>query len=301
MQNLTFLIVAIFLGICLKKFEILKNDAHLVINNLLLYICLPSATLLYTTETTFNTHYILPILMPWILFVCSFIFFQVLAKFITIHPHTLAVLILTAGIPSVSFVGFPIFEMLYGQEGLKIGILMSQSGSFLVCSTLGIIVASYYASAKPTFKTVVINVLKFPTFIAFCVAILLNLTNVHFPPIIAEILKKLASPLSFLALISIGLQIDFSRKGLQISSLKWGLCYKLIVAPVIIILFYVLILKQKGQEVEVSILGAALGPMNTVAIIASNYKLNPTLAAQMVGIGIPLSLITTMILHFLLN
>ena len=301
MTNLLLLIICLALGVILQRIKDFPKDAHLVINNLLLYICLPATTLLYTTETVFNAQYILPILMPWILFICSFIFFQVLSHFIEIHRHTLAVLILTAGIPSVSFVGFPIFEMLYGEEGLKIGILMSQSGSFLVCSTLGIIVASFYSSTTPTFKVVALNVLKFPTFIVFCIGIILNLANFHHPVIIAEILKKLASPLSFLALISIGLQINFSRKSLQFKWLKWGLYYKLIVGPIIIFIFYVLILKQKGIVIEASILGAALGPMNTIAIIATKYKLNPTLSAQMVGIGIPLSLITTLFLYYFLN
>jgi hypothetical protein len=41
--------------------------------------------------------------------------------------------------------------------------------------------------------------------------------------------------------------------------------------------------------------------MNTIAIIASNYRLNPTLAAQMVGIGIPLSLVVVAFLNFIIH
>ncbi len=146
MTNIAFLLVCLTLGVFLRKVPTLSKDAHLVINNLLLYVCLPAATLLYTSSTRFNEAYALPILMPWISFGGAFLFFQILRRFVKFHRHSEAVLILTSGIPSVSFVGFPIFELLYGEEGMQIGVLMSQAGSFLVCSTLGIILASYYAN-----------------------------------------------------------------------------------------------------------------------------------------------------------
>ena len=41
---------------------------------------------------------------------------------------------------------------------------------------------------------------------------------------------------------------------------------------------------------DLCIVGAAIGPMNTAGTIADRYGLDPPLAAQMVGLGIPLSL-----------
>jgi len=279
----------------------LRQDAPLVINNLLLYVCLPAATLLYTSTTRFSANYALPILMPWILFGGSLVFFQLLKKFEKFHRHSQAVLILTAGIPSVSFVGFPIFDLLYGEEGMKIAVLMSQAGSFLVCSTVGIVTASYYANAPTKKWTFLLDVLRFPTFIAFCIALIINLSGLVLPDIIMGLLKKLAAPFSMLALISIGMQIDFRDKNINWRALGWGLGYKLILAPLLITLLFVIMLKQRGIIAEMCVLGAALGPMNTIAIIASNYRLNPALAAQMVGVGIPLSLVTVSILAWILE
>jgi hypothetical protein len=68
----------------------------------------------------------------------------------------------------------------------------------------------------------------------------------------------------------------------------------------LVFVLFVVILKQRGIIAEMCVLGAALGPMNTIAIIASNYRLNPTLAAQMVGIGIPLSLAVIFLVRGLL-
>lgn len=295
MTNIVFLLICLALGLLLKRVPALSKNAHLVINNLILYVCLPAATLLYTSSTRFNKAYALPILMPWVSFGVAFLFFQLLRRFLKFHRHSEAVLILTAGIPSVSFVGFPIFELLYGEEGMKVGVLMSQAGSFLVCSTLGIVVALYYAKAPSRAKkwTFLLDVLRFPTFIAFCIALIINLSGWTLPSLGVDLLRKLSAPFSFLALISIGMQIDFSDKSIDWRALGWGLGYKLMLAPALIFVVFVLVLKQRGIISEICVLGAALGPMNTVAIIASSYGLNPKLAAQMVGVGIPLSLITT--------
>jgi malate permease and related proteins len=283
MTNIVFLLVCLTLGILLKRVLALSKDAHLVINNLLLYVCLPAATLLYTSSTQFNEAYVLPILMPWISFVGAFLFFQLLRRFVKFHRHSEAVLILTSGIPSVSFIGFPIFELLYGEEGMQIGVLMSQAGSFLVCSTLGIITASYYANAETKKWAFLLNVLRFPTFIAFCVALVINLSEWSLPSLGVDLLRKLSASFSFLALISIGMQIDFRDRNINWRALGWGLGYKLILAPALVFVLFVLVLKQRGVVAEMCVLGAALGPMNTIAIIASNYRLNPALAAQMVA------------------
>jgi predicted permease len=97
------------------------------------------------------------------------------------------------------------------------------------------------------------------------------------------------------------MQIDFRDKNIHWRALGWGLGYKLILAPALVFVLFVLVLKQRGIVAEMCVLGASLGPMNTIAIIASNYRLNPPLAAQMVGIGIPLSLVTVAFLNFIFH
>lgn len=52
---------------------------------------------------------------------------------------------------------------------------------------------------------------------------------------------------------------------------------------------------------EICVLGAAIGSMNTAAILVYRFKLNEVLAAKMVAIGIPLSLPLVYIIHLLLQ
>ncbi len=56
-----------------------------------------------------------------------------------------------------------------------------------------------------------------------------------------------------------------------------------------------------GMMQEICVLGAAIGSMNTAAILVYRFKLNESLAAKMVAIGIPLSLPLIYIIHLLLQ
>jgi hypothetical protein len=284
----------------LQRIKGFPKDAHLVLNAIIIYVCLPALTLFYTTEIRFARSQILPILMPYILFICSFIFFKIIAPIAQFDRSTTGALTLTAGISSISFVGFPIFELLFGKEGLQIGVLMSQAGSFAVCGTLGIFTASYYSSADVSAQKIVRDIFQFPPFVAFCVAVILNISNFHFPIWSIDILQKIGSPFIILALISIGLQMRLNKEDLQIKPLLYGLSYKLLIAPILIFVLYFLMLGESTFLGRISVVGAALGSMNTATIIAINYGLNPKLATQMVSISIPLSFLNVGIWYFLL-
>ena len=301
MTNLILLFVCLLLGVILQRLKGFPKDAHVVLNAIIIYVCLPALTLLYTTEIHFEHNQILPILMPYILFGVAFIFFKIIAPIAQFDRSTTGALTLTAGISSISFVGFPIFELLFGKEGLQMGVLMSQAGSFVVCGTLGIFTASYYSVSEVSAKKIIKDIFQFPPFVAFCIAIILNISDFHFPVFFTDILQKIGSPFTFLALISIGLQISFKKKDLQVKPLLYGLFYKLLIAPLLIFILYFLILGEDTFLGKISVVGASLGSMNTATIIAINYRLNPKLASQMVSISIPLSFLNVGVWYWIVN
>ena len=180
---------------------------------------------------------------------------------------------------------------------------MSQSGTFLVCSTVGIATVSVYSAKgeRINWRQIFIDMLSFPPFTAFCIALILKFVGYRHPSVIADVLAKIGSTLSVIALISIGLQMNFSGLTQQSRPLLWGLFFKLILAPFIIFLILVGLFQQKGIAVQVSILGSALGSMNTIGIVAIRKGLSPNLVAQMIGITIPLSLLILPIVYYLIQ
>ena len=279
-----------------------ENAAH-VLNSFIINISLPALTLLHTVDIDFSPAEALPVLSAWLVFGAAFLFFNLTKKITQFDRSTIGALIVVGGISSISFVGFPIFELLYGAEGLKLGILMSQSGTFLVCSTVGIATVSVYSAKgeRINWRQIFIDMLSFPPFTAFCIALILKFVGYRHPSVIADVLAKIGSTLSVIALISIGLQMNFSGLTQQSRPLLWGLFFKLILAPFIIFLILVGLFQQKGIAVQVSILGSALGSMNTIGIVAIRKGLSPNLVAQMIGITIPLSLLILPIVYYLIQ
>jgi malate permease and related proteins len=289
-------------GLLLRRFKIVPADSYQTLNELLVNFFMPALILWQITELKFDSKFIFPILVAWIIFAAAFVFFILVGKWKKFPPKSVAALIITGGISSTSFLGFPIFEMLYGKEGLQIAILMSQAGSFLIGITLGVAVASWYSSTTtPSIKEIASNVLKFPPFIAFVAAIGLNISGIHFPVIVNDMLAKLSSPYLILALLSVGMQINLSAKDIEVKALTAGLLYKLVLAPLLIFLLYRFVFGQQSLIITISVMGAAIGPMNTAAVIAGKYNLNSKLASQMVAIGIPLSLPVLYIIHLLMQ
>ena len=208
---------------------------------------------------------------------------------------------MTAGFSNTSFLGFPIIQALYGEEGLKMAILVDQPGTFVVLSTLGIFIATLYSNGTSNGVQIVKKIIFFPPFIAFLLACFMNLFHYDFHQYIQFGLQKIGSVMTPLAMLSVGLQLHFDRKSKHFKFLGLGLFYKLILTPLIIYLLYVVILDQHSKMIQVSLMEAAMAPMISSSIIASSYGLKPRLSSMMIGFGIPISFITLLFWYFVAN
>jgi malate permease and related proteins len=289
-------------GLLLSHFKIVPARSYKILNELLIFFFMPALILWQITALQFNSKFIFSVLAAWIIFAGAFLFFTVVGKREKLTPKSVAALIIIGGIGSTSFLGFPVFEMLYGREGLQIAILINQAGSFLIGITMGVAVASWYSSTAPSVKDIVNNVLRFPTFITFILAIGLNIVCINFPIIINNMLSKLSGHYLILALLSVGTKINLLAKDIDAKVLAAaGLTYKLLLAQVLIFLLYHFVFRQQNLIVAISFKDAAIGPINTASLIAVKHNLNSKLASQMVHIGISLSLLVLYITHLLMQ
>ncbi len=118
---------------------------------------------------------------------------------------------------------------------------------------------------------------------------------------IQSILLKAGSFVTPLALLSVGLQLNFDRKSQHWKFLRLGLFFKLVLVPSVILVLYVFIFNQHSEPVKITIMETAMAPMITGAILASTYGLKPKLSSMMVGFGIPISFLTLTIWYFILT
>jgi len=299
MDNLVLLLVCFIAGFFARKFDKLPEQTPLVLNGFIINLSLPAVAFMFMHEMEFSTKLIYPVLMPWISFIAAFIFFKLLQKVMHLSQATTGCLILTAGLGNTSFVGFPMITAYYGAEYIGIGVLCDQPGSFLVLSTLGILVATTHSSGSISPLGLAKKVLTFPPFQAVVLGLLFRFMPL--PDWSIGAMKGLGATITPLAMVSVGYQLKFVMSDNIISKLITGLLFKLIAVPALIYFIYIILLKTSGNEISVTIFEAAMGPMITAGIIAIQYKLDSKLATMMMGVGIPLSFITLPVWYFILS
>lgn len=300
MSNLILLFVCLIIGIVLKKSKIISENFHTSLNAFVINISLSAFSLYYISKIELNSSVIYPVLVVWIGIFAAILFFAGLGKIFGWKSSLIGALIMCAGFGNTSFVGIPLVQAMYGEEGLKTVMLVDQPG-FVALSTVGILVANFYSGSKDSLLKHLSKILKFPPFIAFVIALLLNIFSIEIPKDFDEVLMKLGATTVPLALVSVGSQMQWKKiEKKEGFHLFIGLLFKLVLLPLIILVIYKYIFHQNGDVIDICILEAAMAPMITAAIIASAHDLEPKFCNLMVAVGIPLSILTVGIWHLLL-
>lgn len=211
MQSIILLFLCLIIGIALQRISAFPKNTHTVLNQYVLWVALPAMALYYLPKVELGFDLLFPASVAWISFGLAYVFFNFLGKQFGWSRKLIGCLILTGGLGNTSFVGIPVIEALFGKEGLKTLIIVDLPGTFIVLSTLGILVAATYSKGTQStsfFKKVII----FPPFIAFIIGLLMTVIKVDFPFELSETFKTLAGTVSPIALISVGFQLKFHRE-----------------------------------------------------------------------------------------
>lgn len=301
MSNLILIFVCLILGIVLKRAKIVPENFHSSLNAFVINISLSAFSLYYISKIELNSSVIFPALVPWIGIFFAIIFFYILGKIFSWKHSVIGALIMCAGFGNTSFIGIPVIQALYGEEGLRTVMLVDQPG-FIALSTVGILVANFYSGSKDSLLKHLTKIIKFPPFIAFIIALILNAFSTEIPKEIDETLLKLGSTTVPLALVSVGSQMKWKKIEKQEGFyLFLGLTFKLILYPLLILILYKYVFLQNGKIIDISVLESAMAPMITAAIIAEAHNLDSNICNLMVAIGIPLSFVTLAIWHYILQ
>ncbi len=238
--------------------------------------------------------------MPWIMFALGCAFFWLVGWALSLPSASIGGLMLAGGLANAPFIGLPMIEAFYGDDYLGLGILIDQVGSYLVLSTLGVLVASIYSSGRSVdAKAILRKIVLFVPFQAFVLALVLM--PFEYPAWFDELLKRLGATLIPLALVSVGYQLHLSAVRGKAVPLATGLFFKLALAPALILVLFAGVSGVEGTVTQVTVFEAAMAPMIGASIVAMDNDLDPPLVTLMLGIGIPLSFLTVPIWWYLLT
>jgi predicted permease len=292
MGDLLIIPFCLVVGYTLRRTNLFPAESYKIINSILIYICLPALTLLYIPEVEISTSLLFPTITCWLMFGISISVLLVLKSILKLDNKTVGALILTSGLANTSFVGFPVLIAAFGEEGLKVGVVIDSAGSFLIVSTVSVFVASFFAGETISVKNTLLNVIKFPPFVFFLIALALKFSGYSYPQWVKGFLHKVGDPVIFLALISVGFQLQLKLEKRLLKELITGLFLKMIIIPTIIYFLFIIWLDSNSIYFKVSVIESAMPPMVMGAVLATTFDLNPKLANIMVGAGIFVSAVT---------
>jgi predicted permease len=301
MVNIILIVVFLLLGFFLQRFKFVPANTSKYLNNYLIYVVLPALALRYLPKIELRTELLLPVAAAWIGFGLSWLIFGTLGKKYGWGNSITGCLVITAGLANTSFVGIPIIQALYGEKAVIIALLIDQAGSFIIVSSVAVIVASIYSVGKKRKRDITKKILTFPPFLFFLIAFGLNFYGLETAGIFDALLQVITATLTPVALTSVGLQVKMDFAALKSKYLWYGLSYKLLLIPLVILILFKYVFQLEGLILQVSVMEAAMAPMITGSIIAITHDLEPKLASLLVGIGIPLSFFTLAIWYFILS
>jgi len=290
-NHLILLVACFAIGMLLRRSGRLPANAQAALNGFVIHVSLPALTLHAVHRLELDGSLLVPASMAWVLFAFGFALFWSLGRALSLRPATVGALILTGSLANTSFVGVPMIEAYFGRSGVGLGILIDQAGTYLVLSTLGLVVAATYAERGPVgARAIAAKLFGFAPFLAFLLA--LATIPLQYPAWLDALLARLGDTLVPLALVSVGYQIQFGAMRGRVRDLGLGLAFKLVLAPVLIALVYAGLLGGRGEVTQITLFEAAMPPQIGAAIVAIEHDLDPQLVTLMVGIGIPLSFFT---------
>ncbi|MCK8787565.1 AEC family transporter [Roseomonas sp. NAR14] len=290
MHQIALIVVCLVIGILLRWLGQLPDSSTKVLSGWVINVALPAAALRSVHDLDPVGNWWLAAATPWIGALLTLLLLVPLCLAMGWTRQRTGALMLVGGWSNTSFVGLPMIAAFAGSQWVGLGIVIDLFGSYLALSTLGLAVAAVASSGRLDWRVVARRVVTFPPFLA----ILLAFATDHLarPDWLEQLFDELSGTLTPIALAAVGFALRFDRIAGRITALGVGLGYRLFLAPLGILAMYVA-LGQAGDPVaKVAMLEMAMPPMLGASIIAMDHDLEPDLVALLIGIGVPLSLLT---------
>ncbi|NKF20745.1 AEC family transporter [Solimonas marina] len=293
------LVVCLALGVLVARYAHPPIGLAPGLNWWLINIALPAMVLEMVPQLNFDPHMLFLVLSEWFIFIAAWVLFAFIGGRLGWSRGRIGALTLVAGLGNTSFIGYPMIEALRGREALGLAVVADQAGCFVALAVGGIVVSSIYSGQRPKAADVIGRVLRFPAFLALMSSVVVNLLG-GWPPLIEDLLGRIAATLTPLALFVVGLRFKLHMERDQLSAVGMGLAYKLVLIPAVV-LGAGLLLGIYGQMLTIGVLQASMAPMVSATILADQHHLDPPVANTLLGAGTLLGFVTVPAWSFLLG
>lgn len=293
------IVVFIGVGVLLRAMPAANRVSH-TLNRLALYIALPALVLLKVPHLPLDRSTFVIALFPWLLLLFSAAVILLCAYRWGWSKPVTGALLMAVPLGNTGFLGVPIVNALFGEEGLAYVIVYDQLGTLLILvSYCSFVVARFgEGSNEVSLLGMARKVFLFPPMIAFLVGLLLR--DVSLPSFFTVSLSLIAAALTPMVMLAIGMQLKLRLQREILKPFTFGLTLKLILAP---LLTYGICnaFGFHGLAYDVTVLEAGMPPMITASAMAVNARMDADLSVALAGLGLLCALGTLPLLFFVLT
>ncbi len=289
MSVLWLLVGCFVLGVLARAFSGLPADSHRVINAWVIWVSLPALVIKLVHVVPLERALIWSVLAMWLVFALPAGVAVLWARRDPVRRNaTAGALALCVGLGNTAFVGYPLLSMLGGPSAVGIGAVADQLGTFVMVSLGAVPLGTYLSGRDVSLRTLLWRLFTFPSMVALVVA--LATRGIAFAPALDEVLSRLSDMVTPLALASVGWQFEPSALRGNGRLVALGLSLKLMAAPVMVLGFLRLVQSGGGEIERVTVAQAAMAPMVSAGVLASELNLDARLASALIAVGTLLSL-----------
>lgn len=290
------IIVMIFIGVLLKKLNILKTEDNETLNKIVVNVALPCMIFnaLYTANVSLLPD--LSILTVFIL-ICSLIIGVItylILKFLGYDNKALWSILVVVVLGNTGFLGYPISQGIFGAEGLVRAAFCDLATSIIFIAVSIILIMIFDGEIKTAIKKIV----TFMPLWGIILGILLNVFSIPIGEFGSSIVNYLGGSTVPLIMISLGLSLNLRGFKRHFKEVSLASIIKLIVYPLLAICI-LSILGIAGLEYKIGLLEAMMPSAMLTLILSLQFKLDSDLTSDCIFTDTLLSLISIPVFLFI--
>lgn len=279
------------LGYFLYKVKILDKEVNKKINTLILNVTTPALILSSVSNQSHNDMSIMltVLIVAIVVYIVMPIISYPIAKILRVPKKEQGLYMFMTVFSNIGFMGFPVMRAIFGEEAIFYTAIFNMIFNFLVY-TLGIVLMSYGKETKVRFNY---KDLISPGIISSIVAIIVYITQIQIPSILANCFSMVGDITTPLAMMMIGATlatIDIK----QVFN-EFRLYPYTIIKQILIPVLAFPILNQfidNSLILGITLINIAMPVANSAVIFAMEYDGDVELAAKSVFITTAISVVT---------
>ncbi len=303
------IVLTVALGYILKRIGFMNESFARMANKLCFRVFLPSMLFL----NVYKIDNIGSIETGYIIYTTAAVLILFLAAFPIVHIATRnrscrGVLCQAAFRSNYALIGIPLAEALFGEEGVAAASVLS-AVVIVMFNILAVICLSVYREGKPSFKKIILDILKNPLIISIVLGIAVLIVRPYISFRLSDVtpvykvignMSSLATPM---ALLVLGAQFEFSTVKELRREIIWGVMMRCLMVPVLGLGVAYILFKGEFTGAHFAALTAVFTTPLAVSSVAMAQEMDGDvkLAGQLVIWTTLISAFVTFIASFLLK